>query len=60
MDDLTFKFFREFPYPRQIIGILREPTYLPQWLNTQHIPPTLHEEAIALITETAQTLLATR
>jgi hypothetical protein len=60
MDDIAFKFLMEFPYPRQIIGILREPTYLPQWLTIQHVPTELHKEAIALITETAQTLLATR
>jgi hypothetical protein len=60
MDDIAFKFFREFPFPKQIVGMLREPTYLPQWLALRRVPSELHQEAIALITEKANALLATR
>ena len=60
MDNIAFKFFKEFPYPRQIAGILRESSYLPQWLTLKQIPVELHQEAIALITETASQLLSTR
>jgi hypothetical protein len=48
MDDIAFKFLMEFPYPRQIIGILREPTYLPQWLTIQHVPTELHKSVFSL------------
>ena len=60
MENIAFKFFKEFPYPSQIAGMLREPSYLPQWLTLRRIPVELHQDAIALITETASQLLSTR
>ena len=57
---ITFKFFREFPYPDQMIGMMREPTYIPQWLILRKVPVEQHEEAIALIRATAKELLKTR
>lgn len=58
INQIAFKFFREFPYPDQIADMARD--HLPEWLTLRKIPADQHEEAIAVIRATAKELLKTR
>lgn len=60
MEDIAIRFIQAHPTPRHIKDALNYPTFLPQWLTSQGIPSLLHDDAIALIKEATQTLLATR
>lgn len=60
MNDIAMRFIQAHPRPDHIEDALNYPPFLTQWLTSQGIPPMLHDDAIALIKEAAEALLATR
>jgi len=60
MEDIAIRFVQAHPTRSHIEDALNYPAFLSQWLTSQGIPPMLQDDAIALIKEATQTLLATR